>query len=110
MNLSGVPLCFAPDHPALAGHFPQQPIVPGVLLLDAALHAIEQAAAHEPSVLGGTHWHIAQVKFHRVVRPGEALRLDCRELPAGAGTARALRIELHALQALVLSAAIERRA
>ena len=28
------------DHPALPGHFPGRPIVPGVLLLDAAFNAI----------------------------------------------------------------------
>jgi 3-hydroxymyristoyl/3-hydroxydecanoyl-(acyl carrier protein) dehydratase len=110
MNLSGVRLLFAPDHPALAGHFPQRPIVPGVLLLDEALHAIEQAAAQELPALGGSHWHIAQVKFHRMVQPGESLRLDCTEQPPGVGVTRALRIELHSQQALVVSASIERRA
>jgi len=110
MNPSGVWLCIAPDHPALAGHFPQQPIVPGVLLLDEVLHALEQAAPQELPALGGAHWHIVQVKFHRVVKPGESVRLDCSEQPPGAGVSRALRIELHAQQGLVVSASIERRA
>lgn len=105
MNLCSVWLRIAPDHPALAGHFPQQPVVPGVVLLDEALHAIEQAAAPEASAPDGTHWHIANVKFHRIVRPGEALRLDCSEHIGGT-----LRIELHVDEALVASASIERRA
>ncbi len=29
-------LCFPVDHPALAGHFPGNPIVPGAVLLDHA--------------------------------------------------------------------------
>ncbi|MFZ1431588.1 MAG: hypothetical protein WAS21_33115 [Geminicoccaceae bacterium] len=37
--------CFAvaADHPALPGHFPGHPIVPGVVLLDEALAAIDRA-------------------------------------------------------------------
>lgn len=53
-------------HPALPGHFPSEPIVPGVLLLDEVLH-----------LLGGEadHWRVEQIKFHHVVRPGELLTL-----------------------------------
>ena len=92
-------LRFASDHPALAGHFPQQPIVPGALLLDEALHAIELSSAAT-----GSHWHIANVKFHRPVRADEPLRLDCAPQPGGA-----LRLEIRAADALVLSASVERR-
>ncbi len=92
-------LQFAPDHPALAGHFPAHPIVPGVLLLDAALQAVGSAAS---DVAG---WHIASAKFHRAVLPGESLQLQCTPQP---GTQ--FRIEIRAADALILSALIERRA
>ena len=35
------------DHPSLPGHFPGRPVVPGVVLLDRVLAAIE--AAHGPA-------------------------------------------------------------
>ena len=34
------PLCVAPTHPSLPGHFPGQPVVPGVVILDAVQAAI----------------------------------------------------------------------
>jgi 3-hydroxymyristoyl/3-hydroxydecanoyl-(acyl carrier protein) dehydratase len=104
MNCSGVSLSFASDHPALAGHFPQHPIIPGVLLLDEALYAIEQAGIGQPAQPEGSHWHISSVKFHRVVLPDETLRLQWVQQAGGA-----LRLEMHAGQALAFSAAIERR-
>lgn len=57
------------DHPAFAGHFPGQPIVPGVVLLDRAQHLIEHA--NDLSISG-----IAVAKFHSPAAPGDALTLD----------------------------------
>lgn len=66
---------YAPEHPAFAGHFPGHPIVPGVLLLDAALHALGADAA------GGCR--IASAKFLRPVAPATALELQASVSDAG---------------------------
>lgn len=66
---------FAAEHPAFAGHFPGAPIVPGVLLLDAALHALE-AAGVAP---GG----IASAKFLQPVAPDQVLAVTCTTGAAG---------------------------
>jgi 3-hydroxymyristoyl/3-hydroxydecanoyl-(acyl carrier protein) dehydratase len=58
------------DHPAFAGHFPGTPIVPGVVLLDAALHAI---AAATGGALRGCQ--LNSVKFLHPVTPGVAVSL-----------------------------------
>jgi acyl-CoA synthetase (AMP-forming)/AMP-acid ligase II len=58
----------APDHPALAGHFPGNPLVPGVVLLDAALAHIRQSHPGRVSSL-------PSVKFLAPVRPDESISL-----------------------------------
>ena len=56
------------DHPALAGHFPGNPVYPGVVLLDAAIGTIE-------SHFGASARSIPVAKFHAPVRPGMTLVL-----------------------------------
>jgi 3-hydroxymyristoyl/3-hydroxydecanoyl-(acyl carrier protein) dehydratase len=52
------------DHPALPGHFPGQPIVPGVVLLDRALlYAATLVADSNGS------WQIGHAKFFSPVGP-----------------------------------------
>ena len=53
------------DHPSLPGHFPGRPIVPGVLVLERVLDAIE--STHGP--LGALR--LPQVKFLQPLLPGE---------------------------------------
>lgn len=65
----------AADHPSLPGHFPGRPLVPGVLLLDRVLEAIE--AGNGP--LGALR--LPQVKFLQPLLPGEPARVEL--LPAG---------------------------
>ena len=70
-------LLIGADHPALAGHFPGNPLIPGALLLDEVLHAIEQAErAARPQA-----WQIDVVKFLRPARAAEPLQLTLRAEP-----------------------------
>ncbi len=65
------------DHPCLPGHFPSRPIVPGVVVLDRVLAAIE--AGH--GAIGSLR--MAQVKFAQPLLPGEEARIEL-EPQAGA--------------------------
>ena len=58
------------DHPSLPGHFPGRPLVPGVLLLDRVLEAIEA----EHGALGPLR--LPQVKFLQPLLPGEQARVE----------------------------------
>ena len=60
-------------HPALSGHFPGQPIVPGVLLLAHALEALLAQPAWAARV--GTQPRLALLKFHAPVLPGSGVTL-----------------------------------
>ena len=75
--MSRVALTIATDHPAYAGHFPGAPVLPGAVLLDAALAAIEAAVP-------GRRWRIPVAKFLRAVRPGAPLELEFHPQPDGA--------------------------
>lgn len=67
------------DHPALPGHFPGHPVVPGVVLLDHAIHAIG-AALNRPLHA----WRLGSAKFLSPVAPGEPLDLAFDAAASGA--------------------------
>jgi len=73
------------NEPALAGHFPGQPIFPGVLIIEAmaqaaAIWAAVNSASKERklSVLAG----VDGARFRRQVKPGDVLHLEARMLAA----------------------------
>ena len=62
-------LCVRHDHPSLPGHFPTQPIVPGVVILDHVQRAIEAQAGVAKQL------RISQVKFLQPLLPDEMAEL-----------------------------------
>lgn len=66
-------LTVPPDHPAFAGHFPDRPILPGVVQIDWALRLADQYLS-----TGCPAACDYQVKFRRLITAGEALSLDLR--------------------------------
>ncbi|WP_051481214.1 AMP-binding protein [Paraburkholderia nodosa] len=67
------------DHPALPGHFPGHPIVPGVVLLDHAIDAIGDAL-NRPF----TTFKLSTAKFLSPAAPGETLDLAWDAAASGA--------------------------
>lgn len=61
------------SHPALPGHFPGRPVVPGVVLLDRVAAAVAQ---WKNAQLG----ELPQVKFLRPLLPGEEATLRLEEV------------------------------
>jgi 3-hydroxyacyl-[acyl-carrier-protein] dehydratase len=80
-------LFIAPDHPVFAGHFPDVPVVPGVLLLSMVLDAADAwlGAALQPV-------RLRQAKFPAPWLPGMEVRADLKY------EARQLRFEVRAQQ------------
>jgi 3-hydroxyacyl-[acyl-carrier-protein] dehydratase len=76
-----VQLQVAPDHPAFAGHFPGQPLLPGVSLLAEVLEAV----LDEPALaaLIGVAPRIGAAKFLAPVRPGAQLTITLEPSPRG---------------------------
>jgi len=86
----------AADHPCFVGHFPGNPIVPGVVILDRV-----QAAAE--SLMGFSAQRTAwpQVKFLLPLRPGEEARIEL--FRASGGVTPRLRFKVQRGEELLAS-------
>lgn len=72
------------NEPFFQGHFPKQPILPGVLILEALAQATALLTAKSDDALGkGNTYYLAGIdnaRFKRQVVPGDRLTLDVRYL------------------------------
>ena len=73
-------------HPALAGHFPGNPMVPGVVILGRVCRAV--AEAHGAAVAA-----VTVVKFHAPLRPAEPFDIGLESAGEGAVGFRVVRGE-----------------
>ncbi len=70
---------FPADHPAASGHFPGNPIIPGAVLLDETLRAIEAGLGVSLSSC-----RIQSAKFMAPVRPGDRVVIEFSRSGTGA--------------------------
>lgn len=85
--------CVTMNEPFFCGHFPGQPVMPGVLILEALAQVGAVAVLSEPenrgklALFGG----IKNARFKHQVTPGDVLELRCelvsRHGPVGTGKA-----------------------
>jgi 3-hydroxyacyl-[acyl-carrier-protein] dehydratase len=80
----------------LRGHFPDYPVMPGVLIVEALAQAGAILVAQDPTNAGKVPFfaRIDNCRFRQQVRPGDALRLEVEvtsfRSPVGKAHARAL--------------------
>ena len=83
------------NEPFFAGHFPQEPVMPGVLMVEALAQAGAVAILSLEENKGKTAYFggINSARFRKKVVPGDVLKLECeiikRKGPIGVGNAKA---------------------
>lgn len=87
--------CVSFNEPYFAGHFPQEPVMPGVLIVEALAQVGAVVMLSLPENKGKTAYFgaINQAKFRQKVVPGDVLMLEVEMIkqkgPMGVGKATA---------------------
>lgn len=85
--------CVTYNEPFFAGHFPQEPVMPGVLIIEALAQvgSVAMLSVEEYKGKIGYFGGINNAKFKKMVHPGDCLRLECEIIkqkgPVGIGRA-----------------------
>ena len=85
--------CVTFSEPYFAGHFPGNPVMPGVLIIEALAQTGAAAILSLPENRGKTAYFagLDKAKFKQMVRPGEVLTLETQIIrtkgPIGVGEA-----------------------
>ena len=88
--------CVTYNEPFFAGHFPKEPVMPGVLIIEALAQTGAVALLSLPELKGRIAYFagINQAKFRGKVVPGDVLILETeiikRKGPIGIGMAKAM--------------------
>ncbi len=87
--------CVSYNEPYFAGHFPQEPVMPGVLIIEALAQVGAVAILSQPEFQGKTAYFAAinSAKFKGKVTPGCVLDMETEIIkikgPIGVGAAKA---------------------
>jgi len=70
--------CVSYNEPYFAGHFPKEPVMPGVLIIEAMAQAGAAAMLSQPQMKGKTAYFagINSARFKQKVVPGNVLELE----------------------------------
>lgn len=85
--------CVTFNEPYFAGHFPQEPVMPGVLIIEALAQvgSVAMLSVEEYKGKIGYFGGINHAKFKKMVHPGDKIRLECEIIkqkgPVGIGRA-----------------------
>ncbi|RDU23312.1 3-hydroxyacyl-ACP dehydratase FabZ [Anaerosacchariphilus polymeriproducens] len=87
--------CVTYNEPFFAGHFPEEPVMPGVLIIEALSQVGAVAMLSKPEFKGKIAYFgsINSAKFRDKVLPGDVLQLECEIIKTkghiGVGNAKA---------------------